>query len=318
LTTPLIRLTPLPQTSPTSLTSYCSKYAFFDTTYSTTVCAGMDYNQGNDLGYKAYTGTFAAALASCQSWCFSTYSSAMGGFVLGSEASTSQTCVCKGTQTSSKTTSCWYGVGFYKGERPWHAGLAVAVVRHAEGRDGVGRLHRQQPVLVPDHQLQLPDLRPHPVPDRVPHTDADAVPHHEANGGWAHLPRSHNRRLLQVSGLTGPFPAHQIAPTTTWSYCSRYQFYDSTYSTTVCAGWNYNQGSDLGSKTFTGTFAAALTSCQAWCFSTYSSAMGGFVTGSEASTSQTCTCKGAVTTNIALSCWVGAGFYRGEWPVILA
>jgi hypothetical protein len=76
----------------------------------------MDYNQGNDLGSRTYTGTLAAAVASCQSWCFSTYSSTMGGFVLGSEASTSQTCVCKGTRKSAVTMSCWYGIGFYKGQ----------------------------------------------------------------------------------------------------------------------------------------------------------------------------------------------------------
>jgi hypothetical protein len=107
---------PPPQTTPTSLTSYCNTYSYFDTTYSTTVCAGMDFNQLSSLGSKTYTGTFATALSSCQSWCFSTYSSAMGGFLVGSDASSSHTCWCKGTRTQSATMGCHYGVGFYKGQ----------------------------------------------------------------------------------------------------------------------------------------------------------------------------------------------------------
>jgi hypothetical protein len=78
----------------------------------------MDFNQGNDLGSKTFTGTFATALSSCQSWCLTSYSSAMGGFLVGSEATTSHTCWCKGTRTQSATLSCWMGAGFYKGEWP--------------------------------------------------------------------------------------------------------------------------------------------------------------------------------------------------------
>jgi hypothetical protein len=114
----LTPLVPPRQTSPTSLTSYCSKYAYWSADWSTTVCAGMDFNWGNDLGWNVYTGSFSAALSSCQSWCFSTYSSAMGGVLVGSEATTSHTCFCKGTWTTTNTASCWYGVGFYKGEWP--------------------------------------------------------------------------------------------------------------------------------------------------------------------------------------------------------
>jgi hypothetical protein len=87
---------------------------------STTVCAGMDFG-GYDLNTgngKVITGTFSDAVTSCQSYCFETYSTATGGFLVGSEASTSSTCWCKYSRGTCTTQSCYFGVGFYKGERP--------------------------------------------------------------------------------------------------------------------------------------------------------------------------------------------------------
>jgi hypothetical protein len=99
--------------TPTSLTSYCQSYTYFSTDYSATVCGGMDWNLGNDLGYKWYT-TFD--VTSCMAYCYETYSSAVGGFMMYSTTG-SHTCCCKATPTGSFTQqSCWYGVGFYKGE----------------------------------------------------------------------------------------------------------------------------------------------------------------------------------------------------------
>jgi hypothetical protein len=106
-----------PQSSPTSLATYCNRYSFFDTTYSSTVCSGMDY-MGGDLAARSFTGTFSTALESCQSWCFGTYSSAVAGFLVGSEASSWHTCWCKGSRGSVTTQSCYFGVGFSKGEPP--------------------------------------------------------------------------------------------------------------------------------------------------------------------------------------------------------
>jgi hypothetical protein len=110
----------------------------------------------------------------------------------------------------------------------------------------------------------------------------------------------------------------QISPTSETSYCQKYSYYDSTYGTTVCLGMNV-WATNLGSTTFTGTFASAITSCQSYCFSMYSSATGGWLTGSEALTSHTCTCFWAVTAAATpLSCWYGLGFVKGERPDVLA
>jgi hypothetical protein len=122
-------------------------------------------------------------------------------------------------------------------------------------------------------------------------------------------------------GLAYPPPTpRQTPPTTLASFCQTNSYWDSTYGTTVCAGMDFNMGNDLGSRTYTGTtFSVALTSCQAFCFSMYSSAQGGFLVGSGSSTSHTCWCKGAVSGSFSqASCWLGAGFYKGERPVIPA
>jgi hypothetical protein len=103
----------MPTSSPTTTQSYCESYTYFDQDSSATVCAGMDFNLGNDLGFKIYS-TFD--VDSCVTYCYATYSSAVGGFLTYS-TSGSNYCWCKGTMVGSVTQqSCWYGVGFYKGE----------------------------------------------------------------------------------------------------------------------------------------------------------------------------------------------------------
>jgi hypothetical protein len=117
-----------PTSSPTTTASFCSKYTYWDSTYGTTVCAGMDLNSGSstDIAYKTITSSFDAAITSCQSWCFSTYSSCMGGFVV-QLASGTHDCYCKATMTSVTSFSCYYGVGFYKGAPRCHHRITLAL-----------------------------------------------------------------------------------------------------------------------------------------------------------------------------------------------
>jgi hypothetical protein len=106
--------TKVPTSSPTTLANFCSKYTYYDSTYGTTVCAGMALLTTSDLAYKSITSSFDAAIESCQSWCFSTYSSATGGW-LAQGSSGTHTCYCKSTFTSVSTRTCYTGVGFYLG-----------------------------------------------------------------------------------------------------------------------------------------------------------------------------------------------------------
>jgi hypothetical protein len=122
-TTPSRAPSRTPTTSPTTTQSYCESSTYFDQDYSATVCAGMDFNVGNDLGSKTFT-TFD--VDACESYCFTTWSSAMGGFMVYS-SSGSHVCWCKATMSGSVTQrDCWYGVGFYKGEGSDTAELSVA------------------------------------------------------------------------------------------------------------------------------------------------------------------------------------------------
>jgi hypothetical protein len=76
----------------------------------------MAYNAGSstDIAYTSITSSFDAAIETCQSWCFSNYASAMGGW-LAQGSSGTHTCYCKSTFLTFDYRSCYTGVGFYLG-----------------------------------------------------------------------------------------------------------------------------------------------------------------------------------------------------------